>query len=125
MFLTGRQKRQKSKGFLLLEIMISVSILSFGVLLILDSFVRPLRATELSMDYFKAGLLLEEKMSELYNSGMKDDGIMRGEFSGFDSRFFWAMDISDLESGFCREISLKVYWRNKNKEEDLSVSTYI
>lgn len=114
----------KSKGFLLLEIMVSVSILSFGVLLILNSFVRPIRAMELSMDYFRAGLLVEEKMSELYNSGVKN-GIMKGEFSGFDSRFFWALDISDLEGGFYREINLKVYWRNKDKEEDLFVSTYI
>ncbi len=115
---------RKSKGFLLLEIMISVSILSFGVLLILNSFVRPIRATELSMDYFKAGLLVEEKMSELYNSGVKN-GVMKGEFSGFNSRFFWALDVSYLEGGFCQEINLKVYWRNKDKEEDLSVSTYI
>jgi len=90
---------RKSKGFLLLEIMVSVSIMSFGVLLILNSFVRPIRATELSMDYFKAGLLLEEKMSEFYNSGVKD-GVTKGEFNGFDSRFFWALDAGYLEGGF-------------------------
>jgi len=115
---------RKSKGFLLLEIMVSVSIMSFGVLLILNSFVRPIRATELSMDYFKAGLLLEEKMSEFYNSGVKD-GVTKGEFNGFDSRFFWALDAGYLEGGFFREINLKVYWRNKDKEEELSISTYI
>lgn len=113
-----------SKGFLLLEIIISVSILSFGILLILNSFLMPIRAAELSMDYFRAGLLVEEKMAELYNSGVKD-GATRGGFSGFDGRFFWELDAGYLEGHFCREINLKVYWRNKDKEEDLSVSTYI
>ncbi len=122
MLLTGN--RRKCEGFLLLEIMISVLILSIGVLLVLDSFVDPIRATELSRNYFKAGLLLEEKLLELYNSDI-EEGILRGEFSDFDNRFSWDMDVIKLEDGFCKEISLKVLWREKDKEKDLSVLTYI
>lgn len=124
MSLTGKLKGRESEGFLLLEIMVSVSILACGVLFVLNSFIRPMRATELSMDYFKAGLLLEEKMLELYNSSV-EDGATRGEFSDFDNRFSWALDIGGTEGGFCKEINLKVIWHNKDKEEDLSILTYI
>lgn len=122
MLLTG--KRQKNKGFLLLEIMISVSILSIGVLLVLNSFVRLIRAIELSKYYFKASLLMEEKLLELYNSDI-EEGMSRGVFSDFDNRFSWDLDVVKSEYGFCKEVSLKILWREKDKEEDLSVSTYI
>ena len=117
-------KAVKNKGFLLLEIMISVSILSFGVILILNSFMRPIMASQLSKDYFNAGYLLEEKMLELY-SGNLEEGGSNGAFNGFDARFSWDLDVVRLEEIPCKEINLKVLWKEKNKEEGLSISTYI
>lgn len=120
--LTGN--KQKSRGFLLLEIMISISVLSIGILLILNSFVNLIRSIELSKDYFKAGLMLEEKLTEVYNSDI-EEGLSGGEFSGFDNRFSWDMNVIESEDGSCKEVSLKVSWRERGKEKDLSVSTCI
>ena len=117
-------KRGKNKGFLLLEIMISVSILSFGIILILNSFMGPIMAAQLSRDYFNAGFLLEEKMLELY-SGDVEEGSSKGGFSAFDSKFSWDLDVARLEEIPCKEVSLKVLWKQKNKEQDLSILTYI
>ncbi len=117
-------KRQRDKGFLLLEIMMSVSILSIGVLLILNSFVKLIKATELSEDYFRAGLLLEEKLTEVYN-GYAKEGLSKGEFKDPSNRFSWELYLAKSEDDSCREVSLKVLWREKDKEEDLSVSTCI
>ena len=114
--LTGKAK--KSKGFLLLEVMVSVSILSLGVLLILNSFIRPMRAMEFSKDYFRAGLLLDQKVFELYNSDIQE-GCSKGAFSGFNEKFFWEMDVSK------KEINLKVFWNEKDKEGDLTVLAYL
>lgn len=120
--LTG--KRQKDKGFLLLEIMISISVLSIGVLLILNSFVTLIRSIEISKDYFKAGLMLEEKLIEVYNSDI-EEGLSGGEFSGYGNRFSWDMDVIGSADSSCWEVSLKVSWRERGKEKDLSVSTCI
>jgi len=117
-------KRRKNKGFLLLEVMISVSILSFGLLLILNSFMRPIRAVELSKDYFKAGLLIEEKMFEICNSDIKE-GSSQGSFSDFNSRFSWNMDVIKLEENTFKEINLRILWNERNKEQDMIVSTYL
>jgi type II secretory pathway pseudopilin PulG len=122
MLLTGKKK--KNEGFLLLEIIISVSILSFGIILILNSFMRPIKASQISMDFFNAGLLLEEKMIELYSGDIKE-GPSRGEFSGFDNRFSWDLDVIKLEDISYREVNLKVFWKEKDKEQDISISTYI
>ena len=117
-------ERQKNRGFLLLEVMISVAILSIGTLLILNSFMRPLRAIEFSRDYFKAGLLLEEKMLELYSSDIKD-GASGGVFSNFDDKFSWSLSVIKLEEDACNEVNLRILWQGKDKEEYLPASTYI
>jgi len=117
-------ERQKNRGFLLLEVMIGVAILSIGTLLILNSFMRPLRAIEFSRDYFKAGLLLEEKMLELYNSDIKD-GASRGVFSNFDDKFSWSLSVIKLEEDACNEVNLRILWQGKDKEEYLPASTCI
>lgn len=124
MLLAG--KRQKDKGFLLFEIMISISILSLGITLILSSFISPIRAIEFSKNYFKAGILLEKKLLEFYNSGI-EEGVSMGEFSDFDNKFSWHMDAVRLEKNdfSCKEVKLKVLWRERGREKDLSVSIYI
>ena len=117
-------ERQKNEGFLLLEVMIGVAILSIGTLLILNSFMRPLRAIEFSRDYFKAGLFMEEKMLELYNSDIRD-GISDGVFNGFGDRFSWNLNVIKLEKDAYNEINLKILWQGKDKEGCLPVSAYI
>ncbi len=114
----------KNRGFLLLEIMVSISILSLGILLILNSFVGPIRAVETSMDYFKAGLLLEDKMLEFYNSPV-EEGLLKGSFNDFENRFSWYLEAVKVKDSFHKEINFKVFWQRRNKEEDLSISTYI
>jgi len=117
-------KSEGNKGFLLLEVLISVSILLFGVVLILSSFMGPIMAAQLSGDYFNARFLLEEKMLELY-SGNAEEGSSSGAFSGFNGRFSWDINVDRLEEIACKEVSLKVLWKQKNKEQDLSILTYI
>lgn len=119
---TGNGRRDS--GFLLLEIMMSISVLSIGVLLILNSFVNLIRSIELSKDYFKAGLMLEEKLTEVYNSDI-EEGLSGGEFSGFGNRFSWDAGIIRSADGFCMEVVLKVSWSERGREKDLSVSTCI
>lgn len=79
---------------------------------------------EISRDYFKAGLMLEEKLLGLYNGDI-EEGSTRGEFIDFGGRFSWNMDVIKSEYDSCREVILKVLWREKDREEGLSISTYI
>ena len=116
MLLTG--KNQKNKGFLFLELMISISILSIGVLFILNSFITPMRAMEFSKDYFKAGLLIEQKMFEFYNSDFAQ-GVSKGVFSDFGNKFSWEIVVNE------KEMDLKILWKEKNKDADLTIATYL
>jgi len=122
MLLIGKRKR--NKGFLLVEVMVSISILSIGLLLVLNSFFRSIKAVEVSRDYFKAGLLLENKIYELLNKGT-EEGVWEGSFDDFNKRFSWNLDAGTIEESPLNEINLKVSWGGKDKEKDISISTYI
>ncbi len=117
-------KRKINKGFLLVEVMVSISILSIGLLLVLNSFMRSIKAIELSRDYFKAGLLLENKIYELSNKDT-EEGVLEGSFDDFNKRFSWNLDVRKIEESPLNEINLKVSWGGKDKEKDISISTYI
>ncbi len=116
--------KRNNKGFLLLEALVSVAILSVALVMILSSFMRSIRATELSEDYFRAGLLLEEKFFELYANGIKE-GSKGEEFSVFDNRFSWNLDVVRLDEDEVHEVSLGVSWNQGSKEYSTFLLTYL
>lgn len=120
-FLTGKKKH---KGFLLIEAMVSVSILAIGLLLILGSFTKTISVAKNSSNYFKAGLLLEKKMNELYSS-YTTASLSEGVFDDFGNEFSWYLNTSRPDEAMFREIELRVSWKEKNKEQFLSVSTIL
>ena len=61
-------KNQKSKiknGFTLLELIVSIAILSFGLIGILQALSAALVASRLAEDYSTAAMLAEQKIAEL------------------------------------------------------------
>lgn len=119
--LTGKRK---NKGFLFIELMISVLIMSIGFVVILNSLMQSVKAIEYSKDYFKAGLLLEEKAYEVYNAD-EEKGFSKGIFNDFNSKFSWELNIVKLEEIDLDEIFLKVLWNERNKEHNVSILTYL
>lgn len=116
--------RNRDKGFLLMEVMVSIAILSIGFVLILNSFTRSIKALKLSEDYFKAGLLLEEKIYEISNSNL-EPGSTNGVFTSPDSRFSWNLDVLEIEEVNLNEVSLEISWNQGNKRHGMSLATYL
>ncbi len=116
----GKNKR----GFLLLEVMVSVAILSIGIVMVLGSFMNSIKAIYLSEDYFRAGLLLEEKIYEVSNSTAVE-GLSGGVFADFNNRFSWNMNVIKSEQDLVYEFDLQVSWNQGAKMHELSVVTYL
>lgn len=119
--------KRKNKGFLLLEVMVSITILCIGLVLILGSFMRSIRAIELSEDYFKAGLLLEEKIYEVHNSNI-EEGLSEGVFTNFRNRFSWNLTVEALigdDFEGLNEVALEVSWDQGGKKQSILAPTYI
>ncbi|MDP8230506.1 MAG: hypothetical protein P9L93_05330 [Candidatus Gorgyraea atricola] len=64
---TGKNK----KGILLLEVLVSTTILSVCFIFIISSFTRSIRAIDLSGDYFRLGLVLEQELYEALDCELK------------------------------------------------------
>ncbi len=120
----GKKKRSRDKGFLFIELMVSVLIMTVGFTVMLSSFIQSIKAIEYSKDYFKACLLLEEKAYEIYNADRKE-GFSKGLFNDFNGKFSWELNVAKLEETSLNEISLKVIWDEKNQEYDVPIFTYL
>lgn len=115
---------KKNKGFLLLEVMVSAAIVSIALTIILSSFISSIRAIELSKDYFKAGLLIEEKFCELKSVSIKE-GLSEGTFKDFGNKFSWHLNVAGIEDSHFNEVVLEVSWGRGSKNHSISTSTYL
>lgn len=113
------------RGFLLLEILLAIVLLTGGLTLVLRSFGSSLGALGSSADYTKALLLLEERLWELEAKGSIVPGTFTGEFSKEDGKFRWEVKASELtEKGLC-ETQVTVSWQQRGRPRALSIVTYL
>ena len=115
---------KRTRGLTLVEVMVSVTILAICLVLILNSFVRSTRATELSDDFFRSTLLFEDKLYEMCNTEL-DEGFQDGVFSNFGNRFSWRLHVVKLEELPIKETELEISWNQGSKEKAISTLTYL
>lgn len=121
----------KNKGFLLLEVMLAVTILSLGLALILRSFTTSLRAIKTSRNFLIANLLLEELIWQKEEEKAQGSGKIipeeeEGEFSSpFDS-FSYKTNFEEQEevSALYKSV-FAVSWQEREKERSVSQVSYL
>lgn len=104
--------------------MVSAAILSVALVIILNSFVISARVIHLSGDSFRASLLLEEKLFELSNTDV-GEGLSAGDFDAPNNGFSWRLKVLGSEENAFREVRLRVLWKQSNREQEISVITYL
>jgi len=117
-------KTTRIAGFTLVEVMVSITILAVCLVLILSSFVRSIKAIELSDDFFKSTLLFEDKLYEIHNAELYE-GFQDGVFSDFGNRFSWRLHVIELEELPIKETELEISWKQGSKEKGMSLITYL
>lgn len=115
---------QGKKGFLLLEVLVSVAVITVGLIYIIRSFSISTRAIATSRDYIKAVSLLEEKLWEFEETRQIESGEDRDYFRD-DRRFTWQLSAETEEEIPINKTQLKVFWEEKNRKQRLSVTTYL
>ncbi len=107
-------ERQKSKrvkssfGFTLIEVIVSITILSISFVLIMQLFADGLKSARLSRDYTRAVVLAKDKMEELSETPVNGSG-------DFEDGFRWETEVGpygELEETEFNMLKLKVniYW---------------
>lgn len=86
---------RRNKGFMMLEVILSVIIIASALVFILRSYMASLRAVEVSGRIQKACLALEEKLFELDTKGELAEGEESGEFE--ETGYGWALSAQPID----------------------------
>ncbi len=120
--------RSNNHGFLLLEVLVSILVISIGIVFVFRSFSTSIKAFKVSREYFKATLFMEEAMWP-YN----DKGITAGSFDGTfpqDDLYKWTVvsTIPDPETASTYKIYKvipKISWKSGDSEGNLAYATFL
>lgn len=122
-----------SKGFTLIEIMISVVILGAGLTLVANSYIVAARGMNVSANHIQALELAKEKLAELESTSLKEglissftQGVIESPLKNYD----YSIDITDLTSPqelikTFVQVCLTLSWKEQNTTKNVTLSTYL
>ena len=120
-----------SHGFTLIELMAAVVILSFGLVLVLRSFVTAVDAVKRLESIPPAVHLLEEKMEEIKNDNREQKNVSAGESAGEfpawkNETYAWKLNMNPTPSeGNLSEAQMTITWKQGTSQRTLSAFTYL
>lgn len=115
---------KKNSGFLLIEVLVSVVVITVGLIYIVHSFSVSTRAIGTSRDYIKALTLLEEKLWELEAAGEVEEGEDEDYF-GDERVFAWELEAETEDEPPVNKTRLTVLWPERKRKQKISVTTYL
>lgn len=112
----------KSKGFTLLEVILSLSIISISLMVIIHSFSIAISAKNSVNNYSKAIFLSEKKLSEIKLRGI-DKIDNNGKFLEPFSKFDWQIIADRTNFSDLAKIDLIIEWSQQGRLKNFKVST--
>lgn len=117
-----------NSGFTLIEIVVTLAILSLGLPVLLQSFSNAANNQRNSQDKTTAMYLIKTRMAQIELEGYPDIGQESGDF-GENSPYRWRSEVHDVvsdefEEGL-RAVNVTVTWLERGKDESTSMITYI
>lgn len=115
----------RNRAFTFIELMLSVVILSVGLIWVLQAFSFCVRAAGLARDITLACLLAENKIQELEIKTDKGLGVTNHE-EAEENNLSWNYDIIPLEKNLgLKTLTFRVERKGSKKENILQVTTYL
>lgn len=119
----------QSKGFILIEALLAVVILSTGITLVVQSLSASRRNVALSLNYTQAMFAFEDQMTKLVLSKTDEAGSPMNE-NASDSREEYSFVLepgssSELDSDYLKQKQAKLSWKSGRRENVLSLNTLV
>lgn len=117
--------RRDSRGFTLLEVMISVGILALVLVALLGLRNRAIGLNDYARNLTIATILAKEKIERLELEGPLQFGEIAGNFEGDYSPFQWRQRVSPTSYADVKELTVSVSWKEGRREKVVEVTTYL
>lgn len=116
-------KVRENKGFLLVEVLVAISILAFGLVYISRALTNCLNVMEQISYYTRSLNLAEEKFFDYQTQGnpLKDES---GNFPD-ESNFKYALETSGLGDLDLKEIDIQVSWKEGRRAGNFQIAGYL
>jgi len=140
-FLTLNPKKKNNsdpilRAFTLIEVLISVAILGFGLVIVIQSYMTSANALNISQNYVQAMQLAKDKLNEIELISYEKNGLLPQAESGSGTEkigardFNWVTEVREvLEPEYLSEklveVCVKLNWKEAGKAKDVSLSTYL
>jgi prepilin-type N-terminal cleavage/methylation domain-containing protein len=124
-----RKHRRSQRGFTLIEIMVTVAILSLGILVIYESFFISLDAFSYYVNYLNAQAWINEKIWEFQNQMVEIEflelGDKRGSFFANDKDFHWSVYVNPVDEEYdVYKLDVSLFWQEGNRERFIYRAAY-
>ena len=110
------------KGFLLLEAMLSILLISVGLVAVSMSFSVSKKILLRSREFFRSSLFLREKMFEIGQAGKIGVSLQSGSWK--DESMAWSLRVEPLPETDLNRVELEVSEINK-PDSACSLETYL
>ena len=114
----------KNKGFLLFEVLVTIVIVTAGLLFIIHSYSASKNLLNRSTEIFMQRLLLEGKVWEFEEKGEVPLEQESGWFTDFEG-YSWQIDVEPLADSNLNRFTLSVFETNDPENTQYSISTYL
>ncbi|MBL7071964.1 MAG: type II secretion system protein [Candidatus Omnitrophica bacterium] len=116
--------RKNKNGFMLLEVLLSVFIVTVGVVFVIGSFMTSVRAFRSTRAYLEALYLLEEKMWEYEEAGAVEEGSESGRFD--DRRYAeWELKAEEVDDFPLNHVEFVITLKKDGGETTFKINTYL
>lgn len=118
--------KSKIKAFSLLELVLSIAILSIGITLVMQTFSYSSRMAGLSCDIISAALLAEDKIQELefkvkQNSIDKELNTVKEKIDQFTYEYAFNLD---SKLNLC-DLNFEISWQRNGRAEKINLLTLL
>lgn len=117
-------KKRSNSGFLLLEVLVAIVILTVGIAIILRSFNSSINTIKGLDDYLAATSLIEQKMFQLQTEGLNNVPA-EGNFDSGYKKFSWKINSLPQQDLSIHKVDLSIIWDTANSKKSLLVQTYL
>ncbi len=121
--------RRSEKGFFLVEVLLSVVILSVSLTLIIQSMTSALRSSAFAGDHTTALMILENKMFDLFEKGFVETGLKKEEQipRPYD-RYWYFLDVKpagEKNERRLHEVDAVLTWKSGKRQNRVAFQTYL